>query len=549
MRVSLENCPEARHKPRFRRWIASLSLAALFGVMTSCASLRGASTSGDSADDEDPAPKSIEAVISEDAIPKGVVTQQGNDIFVKGIRLNNSKFDYPVVVNPRVEFWIGYFTGRGRKHFVKYLERAELFIPYIQPILRSKGLPEDLVYLAMIESGFSNHARSHAAAVGPWQFISATGRRYGLAIDWWVDQRRDIEHSTIAAAGYLGDLFRMFNSWELASAAYNAGENKVARAIRRYKTRDFWQIAQNRFLRPETRDYVPKIMAAAIVSKNREQFGFGKADQHLDRDEAIGGDGELVQVVRTENPESQLDEETREQREMAAAEGEDDSEDAEASDAELEKTIATSAVEVVAEPDSDDSTPKARPAPTPHVAKDGKLGGEQLAEFELQSPADLLNVARAAGLSYLTVKALNPEILRWCTPPGRKAFPVKLPASVRERFLGAYNHPTFTRKVRFLTYKVRKGDTLQRIARHFGIKVDPLRDLNGFGPKTRLRVGALIQLPLPVDRSRSLASLEVKDPPEKRRRYKRARGTKKYYKITPKRRESARSAKRRGGRG
>lgn len=544
---------QARQKGRsslnaLRIAVFSSSLLAL-ATLSACSSMTRSGTSGDS-DDDSPAPKSIEAVISDSAIPSGMVTQQDGEIYVRGVRLANSKFDYPVVVNPRVEMWISYFTGKGRKHFARYLERGELFIPYIQPILKSKGLPQDLVYLAMIESGFSNHARSFASAVGPWQFISATGRRYGLEIDWWVDQRRDIERSTIAAADYLRDLYKMFGSWELASAAYNAGEGKIARGLRRYKADSFWEIAQTRFLKPETRDYVPKIMAAAIVSKNRAQFGFGEPGQHthLGSDEAVAPDGELVKVIRTENPESQLDAETRTQ--LASDEGDDGDDGDEGDDgdtianAELEK-LADSAIEVQVAESDDSSTPKARPAPTPHVAKDGSLGGEQIAEFEIQSPADLLHVARAAGLSYQTVKALNPAISRWCTPPTRKAFRVKLPQSVRERFLSAYNQPGFQRKVRFLSYKVRRGDTLAGIARHFGIKVDPLRDLNGMGPKTPLRQGALIQLPLPLDRSRSLASLDVRDPPERsRRRFKRARGTtKKYYKISPKRRESARSSK------
>ena len=138
------------------------------------------------------------------------------------------------------------FSGRGRGFFARYLERSEFFIPYIIPLLQQNGMPEDLVYLAMIESGFNNLARSHAKAVGPWQFISATGKRYGLRVDWWVDERRDIRKSTLAAVEYLKDLYKMFSSWELAAAAYNAGESKVMRAIRRYGSNDFWVIARQR---------------------------------------------------------------------------------------------------------------------------------------------------------------------------------------------------------------------------------------------------------------------------------------------------------------
>ena len=105
-------------------------------------------------------------------------------------------------------------------------------------------MPEDLVYLAMIESGFNNLARSQAKAVGPWQFISATGKRYGLMVNWWVDERRDIRKSTLAAVEYLRDLYYIFHSWEFAAAAYNAGESKIARGVRRFGSKDFWVLSK-----------------------------------------------------------------------------------------------------------------------------------------------------------------------------------------------------------------------------------------------------------------------------------------------------------------
>jgi len=186
--------------------------------------------------------------------------------------------------------------------------------------------------------------------------------------------------------------------------------------------------------------------------------------------------------------------------------------------------------------------PLAKPVPTPHVTKSGQVGGEELAEFEVQSPADLLKVARAAGLSYQTVKSLNPELMRWCTPPTVSSYRIRLPASTKERFLATYNHEAYPRKVSFLTYKVRRGETLSRIARHFGIKVDPISDLNGVSPRLPLRSGLRVLLPMPNDRSRSLASLEIRDPPE-RRRYRRSSRRGKYYKIPYKRRDAARSSR------
>ena len=120
---------------------------------------------------------------SKGSLGSGSENENGPEIWVRGVKLENTQFDYPVTINSRVLQWVDYFTGRGRKHFERYLERSELFIPFIQPILREHGVPEDLVYLAMIESGFNNHARSFAKAVGPWQFISATGKRYGLMVN------------------------------------------------------------------------------------------------------------------------------------------------------------------------------------------------------------------------------------------------------------------------------------------------------------------------------------------------------------------------------
>lgn len=183
-------------------------------------------------------------------------------------------YDIPVERNAKVEQWISYFQGKGRKWFHIWLERSGRYIPAMRKILREHDLPEDLVYLAMIESGFSSRAYSRARAVGPWQFIKHTGRLYGLQIDYWVDERRDPEKSTIAAARHLKDLYDQFQSWKLAAAAYNAGAGKVSRAIKKYKTEDFWELTKGRYLKAETRHYVPKMIAAALIAKEPEKYGF-----------------------------------------------------------------------------------------------------------------------------------------------------------------------------------------------------------------------------------------------------------------------------------
>jgi membrane-bound lytic murein transglycosylase D len=182
---------------------------------------------------------------------------------------------FPLVYNEFVQAWINYFTGRGRGTFEKWLLRSTRYIPLMKQVLKEEGVPEDLIFLSMIESGFNPKAYSHAKAVGPWQFIEDTGKRYGLKVDFWIDERKDIVKSTHAAAQYLKELQAIFGSWYLAAAAYNAGEGKVFKAIRREKNRNFWELAHGKInFRGETKNYVPKIIAAALLAKNPQKFGF-----------------------------------------------------------------------------------------------------------------------------------------------------------------------------------------------------------------------------------------------------------------------------------
>lgn len=183
--------------------------------------------------------------------------------------------DIPLTLNDKVQYFVSYFQGRARPVFARWLSRSERYLPMMKEVLRKESLPEDLVYLAMIESGFSPHAYSVASAVGPWQFMSATGKRYSLRIDGWIDERRDPLKSTVAAALYLKELYGLFNKdWYLAAAGYNAGENKILRAIDMYNSRDFWQLAKGSYLKRETKDYVPKLLAAAIIAKEPHKYGF-----------------------------------------------------------------------------------------------------------------------------------------------------------------------------------------------------------------------------------------------------------------------------------
>jgi membrane-bound lytic murein transglycosylase D len=184
------------------------------------------------------------------------------------LNLENHYYDIPVVYNDAVKKWIHYFSNRGRDYFETYSARGGRYAPVLGNMLEDNGLPRDLIYLAMAESGFQTKAKSYAQAVGLWQFIPSTGRNYGLKIDWYIDERRDPVKSTIAASKYLKKLYEDYGDWEIAASAYNAGEGKVNRAISRYKTDNFWDLRKGRYLKSETKNYVPKIMALAILGKN-----------------------------------------------------------------------------------------------------------------------------------------------------------------------------------------------------------------------------------------------------------------------------------------
>jgi len=195
-----------------------------------------------------------------------------------------ARFDIPIDVNEAVVGYIRFFQSpAARAHFAKWMGRSYRYLDRYRAILREEGLPEDTVYLAMIESGFGNFAYSKARASGPWQFIPGTGKAFGLRQDFWVDERRDPERSARAAARYLKQLFQQTGDWRLAWAGYNAGGGRIAKA-RRAGFDDFWDMAAQpgkTVLHPETKGYVPKLMAAAILSKHPQAFGF--TDEEIEK--------------------------------------------------------------------------------------------------------------------------------------------------------------------------------------------------------------------------------------------------------------------------
>jgi membrane-bound lytic murein transglycosylase D len=235
--------------------LKNLALAALvLPLMAACSTLSGSHGHDDVSD---------AAVAGVGGSTSGDLSDSGSDLDA-----------LPLEVNKNVLQWIDYFQGRGRPHMERYLQRSTRYMPIMKKILKDNGLPEDLIYIALIESGFSSTAHSSASAVGFWQFIKGTGKSYHLQIDSLVDERRDFVRSTQAAADYFKGLYNLFGAWYLAIASYNVGENRVKNLVMKNHTRDFWKLARENRLPDETSNYVPKFLAARLIAKDPEKYGF-----------------------------------------------------------------------------------------------------------------------------------------------------------------------------------------------------------------------------------------------------------------------------------
>ena len=185
-------------------------------------------------------------------------------------------YDMPIVMDSSVQAHIRYFNTGIHDRFEQWLLRLSRYRPLVDKIFTEFHLPSDLVYLSLVESGFNPYAYSRAKATGPWQFMQGTAKAYGLRVDNYVDERRDPIKSTVAAARYLRDLYDLFGAWPLAMAAYNAGEGKVMRALHKAQVESFSEISKTRLIRRETKEYVPRFMAATIIARNPDRYGFSQ---------------------------------------------------------------------------------------------------------------------------------------------------------------------------------------------------------------------------------------------------------------------------------
>jgi membrane-bound lytic murein transglycosylase D len=310
------------------------------------------------------------------------------------------QFSKEVIDNPKVRHFVKHYSTKVRDYFQTVLARSGKYMPMISKVLIEEGLPEELGYLAIVESELLVHATSQVGAVGLWQFVPATARQYGLRIDQWVDERRDPIKSTRAAAAYLKDLHAYYGRWFLVTAAYNAGPGTIDKALQSSRASDFWGIKTK--IREETRNFVPKFIATALIAGDPKKYGF---------------------------------------------------------------------VDI----------PYQEPLQFEEVEAEGLLRIDALAEM--------------AESDAMTIKELNPALLRSLTPPGEKGYSVRVPVGKSVVFAKANNDLKGKTPVsgNTLTHEVKRGETMVSIARYYGLAVKSLMQLNGLTSQ-RLKIGQRIKV-------------------------------------------------------
>jgi membrane-bound lytic murein transglycosylase D len=312
--------------------------------------------------------------------------------------------DLPLVVNDYVLGYVNYFTSRGKGTMENGLRRAGRYRDLIFRIFKEEGVPLDLIYLAQAESAFQPGALSRAGARGMWQFMASRGREYDLNVGWWADDRQDPEKATRAAARHLKDLYAMFGDWYLAMAAYNSGPATVERAIERTGYADFWELYQRNVLPRETRNYVPIILAATIVAKNPEKYGF---------DRVLPDPPIFVETVR------------------------------------------------------------------------------------VSVPTDLRLVAETIDCSLDLIQGLNPSLLRITTPRGD--FDLKLPVGTKEKFVEGIARIPEDKRVFWRWHRVAAGESLQEIARKYKTTAAAITEVNTL-QNPELQAGAKLVIPVTTAR-------------------------------------------------
>ena len=332
------------------------------------------------------------------------VVEQGDTTGLKIPRIEIKGTQVPLPFNEYVERATAFFMGRGRHHMERWLYLSGRYCPMMTRIFKEEGTPPELAYLAMPESGLRTDARSWARAVGLWQFMKGTGALYGLRVNWWIDERRDFEKSTRAAARHLKDLYSELNDWNLVLGAYNAGAGRIFRAMHRSGSSDYWEM--RRYLPRQTRNYIPQYIAVARIILNPQKHGF------------------------------------------------------------IDVPMADSlAFDVVG----------------------------------INDCVDLRVLAKCACTTVDTLQDLNPELLRWCTPPGVTGYRFRIPLGRKDTFLVSYTKIPAEQKKDWAIHTVKRGETVSSIARRYGIASSLLKDLNNIHSDRRLSIGTILAIPIPRD--------------------------------------------------
>ena len=342
----------------------------------------------------------LEAIEAPDATPEEISAARAEVASAPTV-----SSDVPVVVNESVLRVLAAFQSDGlHDKIAAGLSRSGRYVPMIQQIFAQEGLPQDLAWIAFIESSFLPHARSPKAAHGIWQFMPRTGRQYGLKSNGIVDERSDPEKATRAAAKYLTYLHEIFGDWYLVMAAYNAGEGKILRAMEKTGARDFWQLAGTPAIRRQTQNYVPAFLASVLISKDPTHYGF---------------------------------------------------------DVVLEPPIAFETV-------------------------------------RLDRPVDLGMLAGGADMSLEGLQALNPELRSVVTPRQDEGYELKVPPGSRQTVLLAFQATPTAKPPSFTTHVAKKGETLPRIAKRYGVSVTALASANSLSTRSKVSRGQEILIPQKV---------------------------------------------------
>ena len=383
----------------------------------------------------------------------------------------------------RVQYYLDFFQGPARERFSIWLQRMPRYEPMIRTSLRTYGVPEDMVYLALIESGYSNTAVSRARATGMWQFMKGTGKLYGLRIDSWVDERRDPVRATDAAARHLADLRDRFGSMYLAAAAYNAGAGKVGRGLRRLPDDDeeeeenpdatFFRLYDTRFLRRETKDYVPKLIAAALIAKQPEKYGFVRATGIP----ALGYDSIVVTNSTGLDVIARLaDTSVAFMREMNPQY--------------LRLVTPPRSTAVVRLPEGSGAVVAARYEALPEKDR------VNLVEHVVTRGQTVAAIARLYRVTSAQISAANPGIRLTRLRTGTHlAIPTSvIPASVEPAEAPARSGTTGSGT---LKHRVLRGESLSTIASHYRTTIVRLRELNAMSREDVLKAGQVIRVPAP----------------------------------------------------